>query len=68
MQRQYGRSIINSLHATWSVGAILGGVLGALSIALQVPRVAQLSASAVAFGAACLVCARFLLPGADRAP
>lgn len=68
VQRRYGRSIINSLHATWSVGAILGGVLGAVSIALQVPRVAQLSASAVAFGAACLVCSRFLLPGPDHAP
>lgn len=67
VQRRYGRSIINSLHATWSVGAILGGVLGAVSIALQVPWVAQLSASAVVFGAACLVCSRFLLPGPDHA-
>lgn len=25
LQRQYGRSIINSLHAVWAVGAMLGG-------------------------------------------
>ena len=36
VQRDYGRSIINSLHATWSVGAILGGLIGAAAIALHV--------------------------------
>ena len=29
VQRHYGRSIINQLHATWSVGAVLGGLLAA---------------------------------------
>lgn len=29
VERWYGRSIINSLHASWSVGATLGGLIGA---------------------------------------
>ncbi len=27
MQRAYGRSIINSFHAVWSVGALFGGLM-----------------------------------------
>lgn len=26
LQREHGRSIINSLHAVWAAGAILGGL------------------------------------------
>lgn len=66
VQRNYGRSIINSLHALWSVGAIVGGLLAAGAIALGVPRSAQLAASAVVFAVACLICGRFLLPGDDH--
>src|SRR5215213_11824472 len=29
VQRGYGRSIINSFHAVWAVGAIVGGLMGA---------------------------------------
>src|SRR5699024_5571202 len=29
VQRRYGRSIINSFHAVWSVGAALGGSMAA---------------------------------------
>jgi MFS family permease len=65
VQRSYGRSIINSLHATWSVGAILGGGIGAAAIALHVPRVAQLAATAAVFGGLCLAAFRFLLPDAE---
>ena len=28
VQRLYGRSILNSFHAVWSSGAVLGGLLG----------------------------------------
>ena len=37
VQRNYGRSIINSFHAVWAVGAILGGLMGAGAIALHIP-------------------------------
>ena len=42
VQRSYGRSIINSFHAVWSVGAILGGLMGAAAIALHIPRATHL--------------------------
>lgn len=32
IQRMLGRSIINGLHAMWSAGAALGGVLGSLAV------------------------------------
>ncbi|MEZ0359477.1 MFS transporter [Mycobacterium sp. SA01] len=66
VQRAYGRFIINSLHAVWSSGAVLGGLIGAGAIYLGIPRVAQLSGSAVLFSAVCLVAYRYLLPGPDH--
>ncbi|HEY7054839.1 MAG TPA: MFS transporter [Mycobacterium sp.] len=67
VQRRYGRSIINSFHAVWSAGAILGGAMGAGAIALHVSRGTHLAVSAVLFSAVCMVAYRFLLPGHDEA-
>jgi MFS family permease len=66
LQRNYGRSIINSLHAVWSVGAILGGLMGAAAIALHVPRGVHLAFSGVVFGAVVLIAYPFLLRGPDH--
>lgn len=66
VQRNYGRSIINSFHAVWASGAITGGLLGAAAIALAVPRAAQLSCSAVVFGATVLIAYHFMLTGSDH--
>ena len=67
LQRTYGRSIINSLHAVWSAGAVLGGAMGAAAIALDVPRTTHLAVSAALFSAVVLVAYPFLLRGADEA-
>ena len=67
VQRRYGRSIINSFHAVWSAGAILGGVMGAGAIALHIPRGNHLATSAVLFSAVCVIAYPFLLPGPDEA-
>src|SRR6185312_2637842 len=66
VQRSYGRSIINSFHAVWSAGAILGGAMGAAAIALHISRGTHLAVSAAVFIAVCAVAYRFLLPGADE--
>lgn len=66
VQRRYGRSIINSLHAVWSAGAVLGGLIGAGAIYLDIPRAVQLSVSGTVFSAICLLAYRFLLPGPDH--
>ncbi|CAJ1502978.1 MFS transporter [[Mycobacterium] burgundiense] len=68
VQRDYRRSIINSLHATWSAGAVAGGGIAAAAIALQIDRVAQLAGTAIVVAVLCLLCYRRLPGGpADEA-
>jgi MFS family permease len=66
VQRNYGRSIINSFHAVWAVGAILGGLMGAGAIAIHMPRVTHLSIAGVVFSAVVLVAYPYLLRGPDH--
>jgi MFS family permease len=66
LQRIYGRSIINSLHAVWSAGAVLGGAMGAAAIALHVPRTTHLAVAGVVFSAVVLAAYPFLLRGPDQ--
>jgi MFS family permease len=66
LQRNYGRSIINSLHAVWAAGAVLGGSMGAAAIALDISRAAHLAIAAVVFGALVLIAYSHLLKGPDH--
>jgi len=65
VQRRYGRSIINSFHAVWSIGAVLGGSMGAAAIALGLPLGVHLGISTAIFATVALVALRFRLPGRD---
>jgi hypothetical protein len=67
VQRLYKRSILNSFHAVWSIGAVTGGLLGAAAAQLDVPRGTHLTVSAVTFSLFALVAYRSLLPGAEPA-
>ncbi|MEH3135704.1 MAG: MFS transporter [Mycolicibacterium neoaurum] len=67
VQHTYGRSIINSLHAVWAAGGILGGSMGAAAIALGLGRGLHLAIAAAVFAAVALAAYPFLLPGPDRA-
>jgi len=66
LQRNYGRSIINSLHAVWAVGAIVGGLMGAAAIALHIPRPVHLGVAGVVFCAVVAVAYPYLLHGPDH--
>jgi MFS family permease len=66
VQRNYGRSIINSFHAVWAVGAIVGGLMGAGAIALHIPRATHLAIAAAVFSAVVLVAYPYLLRGPDH--
>ena len=67
VQRLYRRSIVNAFHCVWSIGAVLGGLMGSVAAGLDVPLTAHLVASAVLFGSIALACNVFLLPGAEDA-
>jgi hypothetical protein len=66
VQRNYGRSIINSFHAVWAVGAILGGLMGAGAIAIHMPRATHLLIAGVVFSAAVVIAYPYLLRGPDH--
>ena len=66
VQRGYGRSILNSFHAIWSIGAVLGGSMAAGAIAMDVPLGLHLGVSAALFAAVSLIAVRYCLPGPDR--
>lgn len=68
VQRRYGRSIINSFHAIWSIGAVVGGSMAAGAIALGLSLGQHLLISAVVFGIAARVALRFCLTGPDTEP
>lgn len=66
VQRLYRRSIVNSFHGVWSIGAVLGGLMGAAAVGLDVSLTVHLTTSAVLFSAVALVAYRFLLSGPDE--
>lgn len=65
VQRRLGRSIINSLHAMWSVGAVTGGLIAAGVLALGIPRAWHLGTVAVLIALCGVLSLRLALPGAD---
>ncbi|MER6004108.1 MFS transporter [Nonomuraea angiospora] len=67
VQRLYGRSIVNSLHGVWSIGAVLGGLMGSAAAGLDMPLAVHLGISATLFSVTALVAYRFLLPGPEDA-
>jgi MFS family permease len=67
VQRRYGRSIVNSFHGIWSIGAVAGGLMSAALLALEVSLTAALVTASVTFTVVALVSRRFMLPGPDGA-
>jgi MFS family permease len=65
VQRLHGRSILNSFHAIWSVGAVSGGLMGGLAASLGVPRGVHLGVSALSFAVVALTALRYTLPGPE---
>lgn len=69
IQRRLGRSIINSLHAMWSLGAAAGGLIGAGAVALHLSIGTHLGLTSALFIAIAVVAYRLMLgpdSGIDR--
>ena len=62
VQERYGRSIINGLHATWSVAAVGAGLLGAAAAGLGVPVVVHLAVVGAVLVVTSAVAWRAVLP------
>lgn len=67
VQRVYRRSVVNSFHGIWSIGAVVGGLMGSAAAALSIRLEAHLAAVYIFFGTAVLLAHRFLLKGPDSA-
>jgi MFS family permease len=65
VERRYRRSILNSLHGLWSIGAVVGGCMGAAAAGLGMALALHLSIAAALFAALAVGASRFLLPGRD---
>jgi fucose permease len=62
VQERYGRSIINGLHATWSVAAVGAGLLGAAAAGLGVPVAVHLAVVGAVLAVASALAWRAVLP------
>lgn len=65
VQRQLGRSVINGMHGAWSIGAVLGALVGSAAAGLDLPLGAHLGGWAVVALLVVAVAAPRLLPGPD---
>jgi MFS family permease len=65
-QRRLGRSILSSMHAVWSIGAVTGGLGGSIAAALRIPLAAHLAVVGLAC-AAVAVAVRRSVPDASGA-
>lgn len=65
VQKAYGRSILNSFHAWWSVGAVAGSALAALTAAVGLPLGPYLLVLSIALLAVALFAGAWALPGPD---
>ncbi|MDX2917709.1 MULTISPECIES: MFS transporter [Streptomyces] len=68
VQRLYGRSILNSFHAIWSIGAVTGGLMAAGAMSLGLSLGVHLAVSGAVLVAAAVAALRFCLPGPDSEP
>ncbi|MBK7819793.1 MAG: MFS transporter [Tessaracoccus sp.] len=65
VERRYRRSIMNSYHGWWSLGAVSGGILGASAAQVGIPLWLQGALGIVVFGTLAVASYRFMLPGHD---
>lgn len=62
VQEQYGRSLLNSMHAGWSIGAAVGGAVGTGAALLGIPLLTHMALWAAVCVLAMTFCARLFLP------
>lgn len=66
VQKLYGRSILNSFHGWWSIGAVTGGFLGSAAAQAGVPIWLQCLVATTVFGAMAVGARTLLLRTPDQ--
>lgn len=66
LQRRVARSILNRMHATWSIGTLAGGVSASVAAGVGVSLGWQLSVTAIVLVVATVVVTPLLLPPGPR--
>ena len=67
VQRRYGRSILNSFHALWSVGAVAGGLMGSAAAGIALGLGLHLGVSSLLSVVIAVSVYPLLLPGPEDA-
>ncbi|MBO0595824.1 MFS transporter [Nesterenkonia sp. E16_7] len=68
VQAAYRRSLLNSMHAGWSIGAALGGAVGILAALLGVPLVLHMAVWSLVCVLAMTLAARAFMPEPEAEP
>lgn len=68
VQDAYNRSVLNSFHALWSLGSVLGGLMAAAALFPEIALGTHLMISAVLFGGTALVAWTLTLPPEPQPP
>jgi MFS family permease len=66
VERRYGRSVLSSFHAAFSLGALLGAAIGSAAAALEVPFLLQQAVFGAVLVAGWLPLQRSFVPDAGR--
>lgn len=62
IQEAYGRSVLNSFHALWSLGAVIGGLMAAGALLIDLKLTIHLAVSAGIFSVIALIAWSMTLP------
>lgn len=65
VQRRYRRSIVNSFHGVWSIGAVTGGLMGSVAAGAGLALGVHVTGAAAIFVVVIAVARRSLLTGPD---
>ena len=68
VQRLMGRSILSSCHGVYSVGGVLGALIGGRAAALGISPLVHFGVAAAALGVLALAASRWLLPPEGESP
>ncbi|ROZ64011.1 MFS transporter [Kocuria soli] len=61
LQKSMGRSVLNSMHALWSLGAMVGGIMGSAAVGAGLALPLHLGISGAIFSVLALLSQRFAL-------